>query len=574
MSTTVTTHPGIATARAEVATAGTPVVDSPDAFSLPASQKALIRWHLYIAFGAMGIAVVHGLAQALSYANIDILGWFPGLKNYYQGLTIHGVFNAIVLTFAFTNGFLSLTTARGLGRKLNGGLLHAAFWTLVAGLVLTSWAMFTGKSSVLYTSYAPLQGHWTYYLGMVLMVVSTWITSVNLFIAIAAWRRDNPGKRVPLMAFVSAATYAMWDLASIGIAVAFVVFLLPWSLGWTEGVDPLLTRSLFWFSGHPVVYFWLLPAYVSWYLMVPKHAGGRLISDALTRIVFILFILLSIPTGFHHQYTDPGISTSMKMIHLVMTFGIFFPSVITAFSIASALEIGGRSRGGGRLIGWFFKLPWGDPVLAAQLLAMLVFILGGITGLINASYSVNQVIHNTTWVPGHFHMTVGTAVLLTFMGIAYWMIPWLKGRELWGRKLAVAQSWLYFVGVMIFARGMVSGGLEGLPRRTFRAAATYTKESWDLAGVWTGVGGTLMFISAMLFLLILVMTVLAGRRSAEQEIPFTETMQAPRTTGWEPRLDNFRWYVVAAIVLILVAYGPFFIQAFPPGLSVPGFKLF
>ena len=54
---------------------------------------------------------------------------------------------------------------------------------------------------------------------------------------------------------------------------------------------------------------------------------------------------------------------------------------------------------------------------------MLVFVLGGVTGLINASYSVNQVIHNTTWVPGHFHMTVGTAVALTFIGVAYWLIP-------------------------------------------------------------------------------------------------------------------------------------------------------
>ncbi len=553
---------------------GTPVVHDPNAFSLPRSQKAVIRWNIYIAFGAMGIAVVHGLAQALSYAGMDVLSWFPGLKNYYQGLTIHGVFNAIVLTFGFSNGFLALAAARGLGRKLNGALLHAALWSLAAGLALACWAMFTGRASVLYTSYAPLQAHWTYYLGLVLMVVSTWLTSVNLFVTLAAWRREHRGERIPLLAFVAIATYAMWDLASLGIAVEFVVFLLPWSLGWTPGVDPLLTRTLFWFTGHPIVYFWLLPAYVSWYMMVPKHAGGRLFSDSMTRIVFLLFLLLSIPTGFHHQYTDPGISTGMKLVHLIMTFGVFFPSVITAFSVVSALEIGGRRRGGGRLVGWFLKLPWGDPALAAQLLAMLVFVLGGVTGLINASYSMNQVIHNTAWVPGHFHMTVGTAVALSFMGIAYWMVPWLKDRELRGRRLAVAQSWLYFVGVLIFARGMISGGLEGLPRRTFRAAAAYTRDSWDVAGIWTGVGGTLMFASVVLFLLVLVMTVFFGERNTEQEIPFTETVQTPASTGWEVRLDQFRWYVIAAVALILIAYGPYLVQAIPPHLSVPGFKLY
>jgi cbb3-type cytochrome oxidase subunit 1 len=79
--------------------------------------------------------------------------------------------------------------------------------------------------------------------------------------------------------------------------------------------------------------------------------------------------------------------------------------------------MGGRARGGTGLFGWIRKLPWGDPSLTAQLLAMITFVYGGATGLINASFSMNLVIHNTTWVPGHFHMTVGTAVALTLMGV-------------------------------------------------------------------------------------------------------------------------------------------------------------
>ena len=543
-------------------------------FELSPDMRKALRWTIYIGYAALVAGVFHGLAQALAYAKIDILRYFPGLRNYYQGLTAHGVANVLIFTFAFANGFLPLLTARALSRPLVPWLTWATFGSLLVGNLLTIYAVVSGRASVLYTSYAPLQAHWAYYLGLVFMVVSTWITSANLFVTLHAWRKDNPGQRIPLLAFVSVATYAMWDLASIGIAIEFVAFLLPWAFGLTDGVDPLLTRSLFWFSGHPIVYFWLLPTYVSWYLMVPRHAGGKLISDALTRIVFVLFVLLSTPTGFHHQFTDPGISAGMKMVHLVMTFGVFFPSVITAFSVASALEIGGRRRGGGRLIGWFFKLPWSEPALAAQLLAMLVFILGGVTGLINASYSMNQVVHNTTWVPGHFHMTVGTAVLLTFMGITYWMIPMLKGKELWSRKLAVAQAWIYFIGVLVFARGMISGGLEGLPRRTYFAAATYGKESWDLAGVWTGVGGTLMFVGAMLFLVILVLTVFAGRKKEGQDVPFTETIQPPAPGGWETRLDRIGFWVLVGAILVAIAYGPYLIQAIPPHLSVPGFKLF
>jgi len=167
---------------------------------------------------------------------------------------------------------------------------------------------------------------------------------------------------------------------------------------------------------------------------VPRQAGGKIISDMYTRVVWILFLLLSIPVGFHHQFTDPGIPNVLKALHGLLTFGVFFPSLATAFSVMAALETGGRAAGGRGLLGWIPKLPWGDPSLTAQLLAMLTFVLGGITGLINASFTMNAVVHNTTWVPGHFHMTIGSAVTLTLVGVAYWLIPYLTGRGLYSRR--------------------------------------------------------------------------------------------------------------------------------------------
>ncbi|MFQ5746888.1 MAG: cbb3-type cytochrome c oxidase subunit I [Gemmatimonadota bacterium] len=543
-------------------------------FALPRSQRGLIRWTLYVGFAAFAVAVINGTGQSLNYAGLDILKWFPGMRTYYQGLTVHGVFNAIVLTFAFANGFLVLMTARGLGRPLSGGLLHASFWTMLLGVLLASFAMFSGRASVLYTFYPPLQAHWTYYLGLALLVVSTWITSLNLFLGLGRWRRENPGRRIPLLAYISVLTYAMWDIASIGIAVEVVGFLLPWSLGLLEGADPLLSRTLFWLSGHAIVYFWLLPVYVSWYALVPEQAGGKLFSDSLTRVVFVMFLALSIPVGFHHQYTDPGIGGVMKFVHAILTFGVFFPSLVTAFSVMAALEMAGRLRGGRGLVGWIRKLPWGEPSVSAQLLAMLVFLLGGITGLINASYNLNQVVHNTAFIPGHFHLTVGTAVALSIMGIAYWLIPWLKDRELWGRKLAVAQGWLYTIGVLVFARGMISGGLEGMPRRTYMLGATYGRDAWELSGILTGIGGTLMFLSVALFFLVIGMTIVAGRRRPGQRIPVGETVQAPAETGWEAKLDRLRIYVIATVILILVAYGPFLVGYLPARLTSPPFHFF
>jgi cytochrome c oxidase subunit 1 len=553
----------------------TPTVLDPSGFALPEADRRWLRWTIYIGYIALTAGIFHGLAQSLSYANIDILRFFPGLKGYYQGLTAHGVANALIFTFAFSNGFLPLMTARALSRPLVGWLTAAVFAVLLAGNLLVIYAVVTNQASVLYTSYAPLQAHWTYYLGLVLVVVSTWLALANMLVVYRGWRRANPGARVPLLAYISVVSYVMWFLASLPIATSFLGFLLPWSLGLMEKVDPLLTRTLFWFTGHAIVYAWLLPAYVSWYALVPRQAGGRLISDSYTRIVFILFLVLSIPTGFHHQYTDPGIPEAIKAVHAVLTFGVFFPSLATAFSVVAALEIGGRSRGGRGLLGWVTKLPWGDPSLAAQMLAMLTFVLGGVSGLINASFTMNQVIHNTTWVPGHFHLTVGSAVTLTFMGVAFWLVPYLTGRGLWSRGQALTSAWVYAIGVLIFARGMISAGLAGMPRRTFRVAMSYTNPAWDWGGMLTGIGGTLMFFGIAQFFIVIAMTAWSGPRGAHpRDIPVSETLTAPATVGWERHLDRIGLWVAVTIVLCAIAYGPFLAMYLPARLVSPGFRLF
>ena len=552
----------------------TPIVSSPDGYMLPASQRKVLRWTIYIGYAALTAGVFHGLANALSYAGISILGWFPGLDTYYQGLTAHGVANALIFTFSFSNAFLPLMTARAFGRPLNSGLLWTSFLLLVVGNVMVIYAVVTGQATVLYTAYAPLQAHWAHYLGLALVVVSTWVALINMLVVYRGWRRESKGQRIPLLAYISLASYLMWFLASLPIAVSFLVFLLPWTLGLTATVDALLTRTLFWFTGHAIVYAWLLPAYVSWYALIPRQVGGAMISDSYTRMVWILFLLLSIPTGFHHQYTDPGIGEGMKAMHAVLTFGVFFPSLATAFSVLAALEIGGRRRGGTGIFGWFRKLPWSDPSVSGQILAMLVFVLGGATGLVNASFTMNQVIHNTAWVPGHFHMTVGTAVALTLMAVAYWLIPYLTGKALFSRRMAVVSNWMYTIGVLIFARGMISGGLAGMPRRTFLAEATYSNPAWALPGILTGIGGTLMFIAVILFFVTIGLTVAIGRKGeGPADIPVSRTLTPPAQSGWELSLDRLGWWVVAAIILILIAYAPFF-AGYEMNAVSPGFRLF
>jgi cytochrome c oxidase subunit 1 len=521
-----------------------------------AQQKRWLKWQLYLGFVGLFLGLLMGFLQAMDRTGVDLYDEFQ-LATYYQGLTLHAVALAFVLTFTFANSFLSLTTMRSLERPLNHTwMVQGSGIAAALGVVLAASAILLNKASVLYTFYSPLQASSLFYLGATLLVVSTWLTSLNQMLTVRSWRKDHPGQRLPLLAFVSLLTFLMWDLASLGVAVEVVAFLLPWSLGITEGVDPLLNRTLFWFTGHPIVYFWLLPAYVSWYMMIPKQVNGRLFSDGVVRGVFILFLLLSTPVGLHHQFTDPGIDEGLKIMHAVLTFGVFFPSMITAFTIMAALENGGRKNGGKGLLGWLFKLPWGNPSVVAQLLAMIGFVLGGASGLVNASATVNLVVHNTSFIPGHFHLTVGTAVALSIMGVAYWLVPYLTGKPLWGRRVALAQAWLWIIGVLIFSRGQMAAGLEGQPRRLYVTESNYIEESWEFWNLVSGVGGMIMFVSGVLFFVVILRT-LAGKARAVTEMPVAETIHdVSETPAW---LDRPGLWFAVAILLVLIAYVPVFI---------------
>ena len=201
----------------------------------------------------------------------------------------------------------------------------------------------------------------------------------------------------------------MWDIATIAVAIEVLGMLLPASLGLIKVTDPQLGRVLFWFFGHPLVYFWLVPAYISWYTMLPRQAGGKLFSDNLARVAFIMLLVFSIPVGVHHLFADPGVSEVSKFIQTILTMIVAVPSFMTAFNIGASLEYAGRQNGGKGLLGWIWKQKWNDPVVAAQLIAMLVFATGGMSGMINASAQLNIAVHNTSWVTGHFHTTLGTA---------------------------------------------------------------------------------------------------------------------------------------------------------------------
>jgi len=547
----------------------------------------LVRWHFGVAFLALALGGAFGLLQAL-YRTGHFRSLLPiNATEYYTVLTGHGVLLALVFTTFFICGLFVWATTSSLDRPLaSARLARVGFVSMLVGTVLAAVAILNGfapglpfeSADVLYTFYAPLKAHPAFYVGAALLVVGSWILGAVYFLTYREWRTDNPDARIPLQTFMVLTTFIMWYLSSIGVAVEVVVFLIPWSLGWIGHVDPLLTRSLFWYFGHPVVYFWLLPGYLAWYTLLPKFAGGRLFSDPLARVVFVLFVLLSTPVGFHHQYLDPGIADGFKFIAMTNTMMLLLPSLLTAFTVVASLEHGARQRGGDGYLSWLRALPWGEPAFAGCALAGLMFAAGGFSGMINAGMNINYLIHNTLWVPGHFHLTVGTAFALTAMAVSYWLVPQLTGKRLRHRRIASVQPYVWFVGMTLMSNAMHRGGLAGLPRRTaeplFRdtGAAAFDPVFGSIAEIQFQIaaGATLLVVALGMFLLVMLGTWLSRANVAQLSVnghipePLSGPDDSPRV------LDNLWLWTGIAVLLVVIAYGLPLWSMVADGLLQPG----
>lgn len=333
-------------------------------------EARFTRAHMLVAFIALFIGASAGLLQTLQRSGKLTL---PAGISYYQILTVHGVVIALVMTTFFILGFMMSAQAKTTGgyNKTELILGWIGFWLMVVGTIIATILILMNEATVLFTFYAPLQAHALFYIGLTLLIVGTWFDGFVIFKRHARFKKENPGEPTPLLSYMGVITMLMWQIATIGVAYTVIFQLIPWSLGWVPTVNVLLSRTLFWYFGHPLVYFWLLPAYMIWYAIIPKIIGGKIFSDALARFTFILLLLFSIPVGFHHQLTEPGIDPLWKFIQVILTMLVVIPSLMTAFSMFATFEVRGRELGAKKAFGWIKKMPWKDARFLAPFLGML-----------------------------------------------------------------------------------------------------------------------------------------------------------------------------------------------------------
>ena len=549
------------------------------------SLKRLIFWELSIPVALLTLGIYHGLMQTIFRAGVLKQAAFAKL-DYYQGFTLHGVINAIVLTTFFAVAFGHATIAFYLKKEPNKKAGWLSFALMVTGTLLAAWAMISGKASVLYTFYPPLKAHPLFYLGAALLIIGSWIPFFNWAGMYIKWKKENPNVKTPLAVLGTLINFIIWFVCTLAVAYEVLILLLPWAAGWTSTINVTLARTLFWFFGHALVYFWLLPAYIMFYTMLPKLAGGKLYSDLAGRIALFLFLVLSVPVGVHHQYSDPSITQGIKFFQGMLTFGVAIPSFITAFTIAASLEYAGRKRGAKGLFGWMKKLPYLDTknyMFAYLICGLILFVFGGLTGIVNASYQLNTVIHNTSWLPGHFHMTVAGPVFLAIIGMSTYLYSTMSGKKIFMPAINVIIPYLWSFGVLIFSTGLMWGGLLGEPRRT-NLGMTYLnpkselfRPDWVPTTTLALLGGIIMFIAGMLFIVVFFGTMFRKKNEkAELNLPVSEVFHDEARI---PLFDKFKPWLVAMAIILAIAYIPAFLNvnkntgpgapAFTPDNPVP-----
>ncbi len=483
------------------------------------SAESLMKVNAVLGVVALLVAGILALGVLLTrWQTVHLLS--P--EAFYMGLTAHGL-NALIFWIIFFEmailHFASSTLLRC--RLATPAWAWLGFLLMVIGAVMNNVAVFQGNSSVMMTSYAPMQAAPHFYLGLILFAVGA-LLQVFVFFGtlVVAYQEKTYEGSVPLVTFgaITAAIIAVFTIAS-GAIILIPTYL--WSVGYISHIDAEMYRVIWWGMGHSSQQI-NVAAHVSvWYLLAGVLFGARPMSEKVSRTAFLLYILFLQLASAHHILVDPGISSEWKIFNTSYAMYLaVLASMIHGLTVPGSIEVAQRNKGLTHgMFEWLRKAPWDNPVFSGMFISLLVFgFLGGITGVVMGTEQINLIIHNTIYVPAHFHATVAVGTTLAFMALTYLLIPVLFRRQMILPALAKWQPYIFGGGMTILILFMLGAGTLGVSRRhwdmDFTGAALgfeYPGMAYTLMGV-AAIGGLLAIVGGGIYLLVTVGSLLFGKK--------------------------------------------------------------
>ncbi len=538
----------------------------------PSDRKLLAA---YGAAGLLSLAGAGALAIILVLVRTPAFG-VGGESLYYKMLTGHAILG-FVYWFAFIQAALMIAGATALrdGRRLwNLKLGWVAFAFTAGGLITNMVGVFSG-ANVLYTAFPPLAETFTaaplIYLGYLFAGIGALLITINFIGSVFTWveRKSSLQSWKRMLSEIHVSTFAAIcaSVLIIAIAMAAIRLYVPaflWSMGWVT-IDPaefaMNFRLTYHVMFHIIHYIPAMAMIAAAYVLVELTTGAKSVySKTVAKALFLMYPAVVPPTFLYHLMVDPAIPQNIKIIGSALSLLVWIPSILHMFIIMGMMEVKFRSAGYS-LLGWIRHLPWRNPGFASLIMGMITFGIAGSLTSVLLQEQTASLLHGTFAVPAYIHPMVIGAASLIYMGIIYYAVTTLTQRQIWGLAIARIQPYLLTVALFIFAIAGTLAGYAGVPRRT--AEITYsgvTPESWSvLMNVTLGIGGTLTIIAGILFMVIIGMTILTGKKLVGSEIPqglAAPDLEAKREIKYTPTaLIPGVLFILVVLALTIVAFG-------------------
>ncbi len=366
--------------------------------------------------------------------------------------------------------------------------LLAAIWL---GGVDTGWTFYTPYSTTTNGSVVLVT------LGVFILGFSSIFTGLNFIVTIHRMRPAGMGWfGMPLFLWALYATAIIQVLATpvLGITVLLLIAERMLGIGIFDpalGGDPVLFQHFFWFYSHPAVYIMILPAMGVISELISVHSRKRIFGYRMIAFSSIAIAILSFLVWGHHLFVS-GQSNLANMVFSALTFSVSIPSAIKVFN-------------------WIATLYKGEIRLNAPMLYALAFILlfgiGGLTGLFLGSLATDVHLHDTYFIVAHFHYTMMGSVVIAFLGGLHHWWPKMFGR-MYSERWSVIAAALVFVGFNVTFFTQFVMGSKGMPRRYYNYPSEFT-----IYHVISSIGSYLLAIGFIITAIYLIHSLVKGRKA-------------------------------------------------------------
>lgn len=394
-----------------------------------------------------------------------------------------------------------------------------SYWIAVPAAVTLISSLFLGGFDTGWTGYPPLSarapvGMQMFFLGVFIAGWSSILGALNVVVTVLRMRaKGMTAMKMPIFVWAGLATsiIAMTATQFIGLAFQLVMFQRLFGMGFfdpAKGGNPILFQHLFWFYSHPAVYVFILPGLGVISELLPVFVrkplyGYRWIAMSSIGIALVGFVVWA-----HHMFTS-SMNEYLRVPFMYSTLLVSVPTGVKFFSWVATM--------------WKGKISTPTPMLFV-LGAIVVFLMGGLSGPPHATVSTDLHLHDTYFVVGHFHDTIFGGFVFPFFAAIYYWFPKATGRrmnEFWGK----VHFWLMTPSFFVLTFGMMYVGLMGMRRRI----ADYDPAlGIDTAHLILTIAGFAIFFSVLIFFINFFYSIkhgekaegnVWGSRSPEWQVP-------------------------------------------------------